>query len=95
MVRGLNTVGENGIGLSGGEALRLALARIAASDNIALILGDEPTAHLDADTTQEITDNLLTLARNKTLIVATHDLRLAARMDRIVDFRRLRLEKAA
>ena len=94
-VRGLNTVGENGIGLSGGEALRLALARIAASPNVALILGDEPTAHLDADTAQEITDNLLTLARNKTLIVATHDLRLAARMDRIVDFRRLRLEKAA
>lgn len=95
MVRGLNTVGENGIGLSGGEALRLAVARIAASANVALILGDEPTAHLDADTAQEITDNLLTLARNKTLIVATHDLRLASRMDRIVDFRRLRLEKAA
>lgn len=95
VVRGLNTVGENGIGLSGGEALRLALARIAASANVAVILGDEPTAHLDADTAQEITDNLLTLARNKTLIVATHDLRLAARMDRIVDFRHLRLEKAA
>ncbi len=94
-VRGADAIGENGIGLSGGEALRLALARIAVNPNVKLILADEPTAHLDADTAQEITDNLLALSRGKTLIVATHDLTLAARMDRIVRFGDLRLEKAA
>ena len=93
--RGSDAIGENGIGLSGGEALRLALARIAINPDVTLVLADEPTAHLDAHTAQEITDNLLALARGKTLIVATHDLNLAARMDRIIRFGDLRLEKAA
>ena len=43
-------VGEGGLGLSGGEALRLALARVAANHDAGIILADEPTAHLDAET---------------------------------------------
>ncbi|MBX3597771.1 MAG: thiol reductant ABC exporter subunit CydD [Rhizobiaceae bacterium] len=77
-------IGENGLGLSGGEASRLALARIAARNNTGLILADEPTAHLDSQTASNITDSLLALADGRTLIVATHDPALAARMDRIV-----------
>ncbi len=95
LVRGSDAIGENGIGLSGGEALRLALARVAADPNVGLILADEPTAHLDADTAQDIADNLVALSRGKTLIVATHDQALAARMNRVVRFGSLRLEKAA
>ncbi len=94
-VRGSDAIGENGIGLSGGEALRLALARIAADPNIGLILADEPTAHLDADTAQDMTNNLLALSRGKTLIVATHDPALAVRMSRIIRFGDSHLEKAA
>jgi ATP-binding cassette, subfamily C, bacterial CydD len=93
--RGSDAIGENGIGLSGGEALRLALARVAIDPDVTLVLADEPTAHLDAHTAEEITDNLLSLARGKTLIVATHDLTLAARMDRIIRFGDLPLENAA
>ncbi|MBS0232176.1 MAG: thiol reductant ABC exporter subunit CydD [Proteobacteria bacterium] len=93
--RGPDAIGENGIGLSGGEILRLAIARVAAKPNARLILADEPTAHLDAETAGGIVDNLLTLARDKTLIVATHDLTLARRMDRIVQLEDWRLEKAA
>ena len=93
--RGSDAIGENGIGLSGGEALRLALARIAACPNVGLILADEPTAHLDADTARDIADNLFELSHGKTLIVATHDLALAARMNRIIRFGDLPLEKAA
>ncbi|MDE1994190.1 MAG: thiol reductant ABC exporter subunit CydD [Rhizobiaceae bacterium] len=77
-------VGEGGLGLSGGEALRLALARIAVDHDAGIILADEPTAHLDAATALEITDALLTLARGRTLIVATHDPLLAARLHRII-----------
>ncbi len=84
-------IGENGAGLSGGEGLRLTLARAAATRGAGLILADEPTAHLDHHTAAEITEALLTLAAGRTLIVATHDPVLAARMDRVVhlaeDFR--------
>ena len=93
--RGLDSIGEGGFGLSGGETLRLALARIAADPAVGLILADEPTAHLDAETAREITDNLLALAEGRTLIVATHDLTLARRMDRIICMSNVSLEQAA
>ena len=84
--RGLNTrLGETGGGLSGGEARRMTLARaiLSAPD---LILADEPTADLDAVTAQLVTEGLLAeAARGVTLIVATHDPALAARMDRVID----------
>lgn len=83
--RGLATrLGETGGGLSGGEARRLTLARavLGAPD---VVLADEPTADLDADTARQVANGLLAQrARGATLIVATHDPRLAARMDRII-----------
>lgn len=81
---GRRPVGEGGAGLSGGEALRLALSRAFADPCVDLILADEPTAHLDAATAAEVTDGLLALAAGRTLIVATHDPVLAARLDRVV-----------
>ncbi|MGH6759959.1 MAG: thiol reductant ABC exporter subunit CydD [Phyllobacterium sp.] len=77
-------LGEAGLGLSGGEALRLAMARAAAKPDVDLILADEPTAHLDSSTAEQVTEGLLKLAKGKTLIVATHDPLLAMRMDRVV-----------
>ncbi|ARM15782.1 MULTISPECIES: thiol reductant ABC exporter subunit CydD [Rhizobium] len=81
---GERPLGEGGIGLSGGEALRLAIARAACNPHLRLILADEPTAHLDAATAAEVTESLLSLARGRTLVVATHDPLLAARMQRSV-----------
>lgn len=78
-------LGEGGAGLSGGEAVRLALARIAATPQADLWLLDEPTAHLDRDTACAVMDSLLRMARGRTLIVATHDRALAARIGRIID----------
>lgn len=78
-------LGEGGQGLSGGEALRVAIARAAADPGADLLLVDEPTAHLDRDTAADVTERLLTLAQGRTLIVATHDPVLAARMDRFVE----------
>lgn len=83
-VTGNSLIGENGAGISGGEALRLALSRAAVDLNADIILADEPTAHLDQETAKVIADSLLRLAKGKTLIVATHDETLARRMDRIV-----------
>lgn len=83
-VTGNGSIGEDGAGLSGGEALRLALARSAVDNHADIILADEPTAHLDRETAIEITESLLRLAKGRTLIVATHDEALARRMDRIV-----------
>ncbi len=60
--RGAAPVGEGELGLSGGEAQRLAIARAAADPDARLILADEPTAHLNAATAAEVTDRLLALA---------------------------------
>ena len=77
-------LGEGGRGLSGGEVVRLAIARAAANPQARLIIADEPTAHLDAATAELVTESLLDLAKDRTLIVATHDAVLLARMDRVV-----------
>ncbi|MBB3428544.1 ATP-binding cassette subfamily C protein CydD [Rhizobium sp. BK312] len=81
---GAMSIGEGGAGMSGGEALRLAIARAAATPHVDIILADEPTAHLDTETAREVTDALLAIARGRTLVVATHDPVLAARMGRII-----------
>ena len=77
-------LGDGGQGLSGGEAVRLALARAAIHPHAGLLLVDEPTAHLDSETAARVTDALLMLARGKTMIVATHDPVLASRLHRSV-----------
>ena len=90
-----STLGEGGSGLSGGEAVRLALARVAAHPQASLLLVDEPTAHLDSETAQRVTDALLQLAAGKTLIVATHDPVLAARLGHVVQVGRPVAEELA
>ncbi|RGP36397.1 thiol reductant ABC exporter subunit CydD [Pseudotabrizicola alkalilacus] len=84
--QGLSTrLGETGAGLSGGEARRITLAR-AVFGQPDLLLADEPTADLDPETARSVTEGLLAQsAQGVTLVVATHDKALAARMDRIID----------
>ena len=80
---GLQTrIGDDGIGLSGGEVQRVALARIYLRDP-GLVLLDEPTAHLDAATEAVILDGLMTFSEGRTLVVATHSHAVAARTDRV------------
>jgi ATP-binding cassette subfamily C protein CydD len=64
--------------------MRLVLARAAVDGRVDVILADEPTAHLDTETANDITRSLMVLARGKTLVIATHDPVLAAKMDRII-----------
>ena len=78
------SLGEGGQGLSGGEAVRLALARMAVQQHAGLWLVDEPTAHLDPATAREVMHSLRRMAAGKTLVVATHDPALAALMDRTI-----------
>lgn len=69
--------------LSGGEQQRVAIARALTNDP-EIIFADEPTGNLDSKTGDNIVDLLLNLARDrkKTLLVVTHDARLATRGDR-------------
>ncbi len=69
---GLETeIGEDGFGLSGGEAQRVAIAR-AYLKNAPLLLLDEPTAHLDPATEAEVIESLRRLAIGRTVILASH-----------------------
>lgn len=71
--------------LSGGEQQRVAIAR-ALANSPALILADEPTGNLDPKTADSVFDMFIKLAkeRGQSALVATHNMELAKRMDRIV-----------
>ncbi|MDE9464189.1 heme ABC transporter ATP-binding protein/permease CydC [Xenorhabdus bovienii] len=75
-------MGEGGRQLSGGEQRRLGIAR-ALLHNAPLMLLDEPTEGLDADTEQQILSLLRHSCQHKTLIVVTHQLTGLQHMDRI------------
>ncbi len=69
--------------LSGGEQQRVAFCR-ALANNPRLLLADEPTGNLDPETSDQVFDVLIGLVRDTGLsaLIATHNLDLAARMDR-------------
>lgn len=73
-------LGVGGYGLSGGQRHRLALARLFLTDP-ALILLDEPTAHLDGQTRDAVMTSLRTFATGRAMMVATHDPVIAAGLD--------------
>jgi thiol reductant ABC exporter CydC subunit len=70
--QGLGTpVGEHGARLSGGQRQRLALARVLLSDFPVVIL-DEPAEHLDDETADELTRDLLGAVAGRTVLLITH-----------------------
>jgi lipoprotein-releasing system ATP-binding protein len=74
--------------LSGGEQQRVAIAR-ALANAPKLLLADEPTGNLDVATAGVVFDELLSVVRTHGVaeLVATHNVELAARMDRVVTLR--------
>ena len=82
--------------LSGGEQQRVALAR-AFAPSPKIVLADEPTGNLDANTGQQIIDLMFALnaAQGTTLILVTHDDALAAKCQRVLRMSEGRLHEAA
>lgn len=82
---GLETrLGEGGRRTSGGERRRLSLARMLLAGHRVLV-ADEPTEHLDADTAHRLLDDLVSLAPSRTLVLASHDPRVLAAADQVVE----------
>ena len=69
--------------MSGGERQRLALARALLADPAVLIL-DEPTAHLDPEARAALTADLLALSSGRTTLLITHELAGLDQVDEIV-----------
>mgnify|MGYP000890724894 FL=1 len=81
--------------LSGGEQQRIAIARSVANAP-AVLLADEPTGNLDPETAGAVFGQMLNLVRGAGLgaLVATHNLELASKMDRVLQMRDGKVETA-
>jgi len=79
-------LGEHGRAVSGGEARRIALARMILADFPLLIL-DEPTAGLDAATAARIGANLDGWLRDRSVVLLSHDIATLPRVDRVFELR--------
>ena len=75
-------VGAHGARLSGGMRQRLAVARALLTDPALLVL-DEPTAHLDPQTRDAVLDDLLDASQGRSVLLITHDPACLARMDAV------------
>jgi len=73
-------IGEGGDNLSGGQRMRIGVARALLSDRI--VFADEPTAKLDSVTAALVHEVLADIARLRLVVVATHDRRLIQMADR-------------
>jgi putative ABC transport system ATP-binding protein len=79
--------------LSGGEQQRVAIAR-ALINHPSILLADEPTGNLDAETGATVLDLLLDMSRTfaTTLLVVTHDAEIAAKADMIIEMKNGRIQ---
>ncbi|RBP97492.1 hypothetical protein CRD60_06580 [Bifidobacterium aemilianum] len=82
---GLEThIGEGNRGISGGQAQRIALARVILDKSRRILLFDEPTAHLDIETEYELKQTLLPIMEDHLVIFATHRLHWLADVDQVI-----------
>jgi putative ABC transport system ATP-binding protein len=72
--------------LSGGQRQRVAIARALANDPV-VVFADEPTGNLDSSSTLEVLRLFEDLHAELTIVVVTHDERIAATADRLISMR--------
>lgn len=84
MPEGLETyVGERGVTLSGGQKLRISMARTIYSDKDIIIL-DDPVSQVDTDTASKIIESFRSLLADKTIIIVSHRISAISNADKII-----------
>lgn len=85
----IESVGDNGLGVSGGENQKLALVHLLDENEKDIFILDEPTAALDLKSEEILAEQIKSVLKGKTVLLITHRINILKICDEIIDFNKI------